>query len=548
MGHHAQVESIGGLFVLLVSLFVGPDPARAAEPPRPNILLILADDLGWSDPGCFGGEIRTPNLDALAAGGLRLSQFYTSARCSPTRASLLTGVHPHQAGFPNLSGVLSSRCATIPEVLKPAGYRTFMVGKWHLNGQKSGPVMRGFEEYYGMLGGFDTFWDERPYSRRPEGRPKRSYPPGGFYATDVFGDYAVDFLETAAADGRPWFFYLAFNAPHFPLHAPEADIARYEPIYAEGWDVIRQRRLERQKELGLVPRDLELPPRSVVPANQYNEQSAYRDKPNPAWDDLPADRRADLARRMSVYAAMVDRLDRNVGRVVETLRRLGQLENTLILFLSDNGACAEWDPFGFDRVSGSENVLHRGEDLRAVGGPGSYISYGSAWASTCNTPWRLYKHYAHEGGLSVPGIVHWPAGLRRAGEIDARPLHVHDVLPTCLELAGAAYPVDRGGEPLLPLEGRSFADALRGEPEVPRTLTFEHEGHGAVREGRWKLVNLDPGRWELYDLSTDRAERHDLAADHPDVVADLAAKYEAWARRVGLPGRPGVAAKGAADR
>ena len=518
-------------------------PVHAAATEKPNILVILADDLGFSDLGCYGGEIQTPNLDALAKDGLRFTQFYNSARCSPTRASLLTGLHPHQAGFPNLSGVLPAHCVTIPEVLKPAGYRSYMVGKWHLNGQKSDPVMRGFDEYYGLLGGFDTFWNERPYSRLPKGRPKRNYEPGKFYATDVFGDYALDFLADAAKAGKPWFFYLAFNAPHFPLHAPEADVAKYEKLYADGWDKIRERRLARQKELGLVPKEMTLPPRSVVPANRFNTGSAYHDKENPAWDSLPADRRADLARRMAVYAAMIDRLDQNVRRVVAELKQRGQFENTLILFLSDNGACAEWDPFGFDGSSGPRNVLHKGDDLKKVGGPGSYISYGSAWANACNTPWRLYKHYVHEGGISTPCIAHWPAGLKRAGETDARTLHVHDILPTCLELAGANYPAEREGVKVLPPEGRSFASAFRKEAASPRTLYFEHEGHGAVREGKWKLVNLAPGKWELYDLSADRVELHDLATQHPDIVKELAVMYAAWAQRVGLPERPGVNAK-----
>lgn len=522
----------------LLSVLMACGLAAAAEPrAKPNILIILADDLGWSDLGCYGGEIATPNLDALARGGLRFTQFYTSARCSPTRASLLTGLHPHQAGFPNLSGVLPPHCVTIPEALKPAGYRADMVGKWHLNGAKSGPIRRGFDEYYGMLGGFDTFWDEAPYSRLPRDRKRKAYPQGGFYSTDVFGDYALDFLTDAAGSGQPWFFYLAFNAPHFPLHAHEADIAKYEPVYSQGWDEVRRRRLARQKELGLVPEEMALPPRSLVPANQFNKASAYRDAENPAWETLPADRRADLARRMAVYAAMVDRLDQVVGRVVGHLKRLGQFENTLILFLSDNGACAEWDPFGFDGRSGPNNVLHRGSDLKAVGGPGSYISYGSGWANACNTPWRLYKHYAHEGGLSTPCIAHWPAGLARAGENDARPLHVHDILPTCLEVAGATYPAERHGVAILPLAGRSFVPAFRNAPDSPRTLFFEHEGHGAVREGKWKLVNLDPGRWELYDLAVDRAERNDLAAQHPELVEGLSAKYAAWARRMGLPRR-----------
>lgn len=519
----------------LICLLLSPHPARAADPAaRPNILIILADDLGWSDLGCYGGEIATPNIDALARGGLRFTQFYTSARCSPTRASLLTGLQPHQAGFPNLSGVLSPKSVTIAEALKPAGYGANMVGKWHLNGQKSGPIRRGFDEYYGLLSGFDTFWDERPYTRLPRDRERRVYPPGGFYSTDVFGDYTLDFLTAAAREARPWFFYLAFNAPHFPLHAHESDVAKYERVYAEGWDKVRDRRFARQKELGLVPKTMELTPRSLVPANQFNKASAYRDAENPPWDSLPADRRADLARRMAVYAAMVDRLDQTVGRVVARLKELGQFDNTFILFLSDNGACAEWDPFGFDGRSGPDNVLHTEGDLKTVGQPGSYISYGSGWANACNTPWRLYKHYAHEGGLSTPCIAHWPAGLARAGQLDTRPLHVHDIMPTCLELAGATYPAEHNGTAVLPLAGRSFAGALHNAPDTPRTLYFEHERHGAVREGRWKLVNLEPGRWELYDIDADRGEQHDLAASHPEIVNRMSARYAEWARRMGL--------------
>jgi arylsulfatase len=246
---------------------------------------------------------------------------------------------------------------------------------------------------------------------------------------------------------------------------------------------------------------------------------------------------------MGVYAAMIDRLDQNVGRVVVELKKRGMFENTLILFLSDNGACAEWDPFGFDGRSGPTNVLHKGEELKKVGGPDSYISYGSGWANACNTPWRLYKHYTHEGGIGTPGIAHWPGGLKRAGETDPRPLHVHDVMPTCLELAGATYPAERNGTKVLPCEGRSFAPAFRNQSDTARTLFFEHEGHGAVREGKWKLVNLEPGKWELYDLSADRVELHDLADKHPEVVKELSAKYAGWAKRVGLPQQPGTGAK-----
>ena len=512
---------------------------HAAE--RPNILIILADDLGWSDLGCYGGEIRTPNLDSLARGGLRFTQFYNSARCSPTRASILTGLHPHQAGFPNLSGVLPAHCVTIPEALKPAGYRNYMVGKWHLSRQST-PTQRGFDEFYGMIGGFNTCWKEDPfYTRLPEGRSKRAYAPGAFYSTDVFGDYALDFLEEGRKKDQPWFLYLAFNAPHFPLHAREEDIGRYEKLYMQGWDKIREQRLAHQSQLGLVPRDLKLTPRSNIPANRFNMQTGWADKDNPAWDSLPADRRADLARRMAVYAAMVDRMDQAIGRVVAQLKEAGQLENTLIFFLSDNGACAEWDPWGFDETSGPKNTLHTGEDLKKVGGPDSYVSYGSAWANACNTPFRLYKHYGHEGGINTPLIVHWPAGLKtKAGAITREAGHITDLMPTVLELAGASYPQEREGRNVLPLEGVSLVPVFKGDRLAPRQIFMEHEGNRAVREGRWKLVALKDKPWELYDLDADPAEMNNLAADSAALVARLAQAWEDWADRCSVRGRPGA--------
>jgi arylsulfatase A-like enzyme len=536
------------LLIVLVSLFGLAGLARAGERPRPNILLILADDLGWSDLGCYGGEIRTPNLDALAKNGLRFTRFYNSARCSPSRASLLTGLHPHQAGFPNLGGEFRTDCVTIPEVLDPAGYRSSMVGKWHLG--RATPVDRGFDDFYGMLGGFNSCWQEQPYfSRLPQGRPRRQYAPGTFYATDAFGDYALDFIQDGQKSGKPWFLYLAFNAPHFPLHAWEEDIARYERVYAQGWDRIREQRLARQKKLGLMPRDLALTPRSLVPANRFNLQTGWADRQNPAWDSLPADRRADLARRMAVYAAMVDRMDQAIGRVARHLKKTGQWKNTLILFLSDNGACAEWDPWGFDGNSGPNNVLHTGAALKKVGGPDSYISYGSGWANASNTPWRLYKHYGHEGGINTPLIVHWPAGLKTApGATLDTPGHVADVLPTLIEITGASYPKERDRQPVLPLEGISLLPLFQGRTLPARPIFMEHEGNRAVREGDWKLVALAGKPWELYQVAGDPTETRDLAAREPERVRRMAAAWDAWAKRCSVPEpppRPGATGGGA---
>jgi arylsulfatase len=504
----------GVLAALLAPLLLA---ASLAAAPRPNVVLILADDLGWSDLGCYGGEIRTPNLDALAAGGVRFTQFYNSARCCPSRASLLSGLYPHQAGvgnmtndrgpeFPGYRGTLGNDTVTLAEVLRDAGYATYMVGKWHLMNPRTQvkPTDRGFDEFYGMLGGYNSCWHESPfYTRWPEGRPKRAYTsaqgnqPGSFYATDAFADYALDFLADARGRKKPFFLYLAFNAPHFPLHAPEADIARYESLYFEkGWDAIRTERLARQKQLGLVPTDLALTPPSDVPAKSHAKPSPYAGKPNPAWLSFPEDRRRDLARRMATFAAMVDRMDVAIGRVVADLKAHGQFEQTLILFLSDNGACWEWDPLGFDESSSPKNILHTGDDLRTIGAPASYVSYGSAWANAGNTPWRSYKHFSHEGGIRTPLIAHWPAGIPARGELRPQTGHLIDVMPTLVELAGATYPARRQDTAVQPMEGTSLVPAFANQTVArPAPLFFEHDGSRGVRDGDWKLVSVvgEPG-------------------------------------------------------
>ncbi|MBI4910004.1 MAG: arylsulfatase [Acidobacteria bacterium] len=504
---------------------------------RPNILIILADDLGWSDLGCYGGEIHTPNLDKLAQGGIRFTQFYNAARCCPARASIMTGLYPHQAGmgnmtsakprtdYPGYAGVLNDKNATIPEVLKKAGYNTLMTGKWHLG--PPGPVGRGFNEYYGMVHGFDSFWDPAKYTRLPADRKARTYPEGKFYATDAITDHTLDFLAAARKQAAPFFFYLAYNAPHFPLHAPKDVIDKYMPVYEKGWDHIREKRWERMRAMGLVRKDWKFTPRSVIPANRFNKQTGWAGKTNPAWDTIEPDRQKDLARRMSIFAAMVEVMDRNIGRVIEDLRANQQLDNTLILFFSDNGACAEWDPWGFDKFSGPENVLHRGAELDKMGQPGTYHSYGSGWANACNTPWRLYKHYNHEGGITTPLIAHWPARIKKRNAIEHQPAHLVDLMPTCVELAGAKYP-----DSVTPMEGRSLVPALSGKPVKRGPIYFEHEGNRAIRDGKWKCVALEPaGKWELYDMEADRTEMNDLAARYPERVKSMVKQWEQWARR-----------------
>ncbi len=534
---------------ILASLGLEAERARAADPaPRPNIVLILADDMGWSDLGCFGGEIQTPNLDRLASEGLRFTQFYNGSRCCPSRASLLTGLYPHQAGVggmsndqgaPGYRGRLQPDSVTIPEVLGSAGYRTYMVGKWHLTANP-GPIDRGFGEFFGMIGGFNSFFQEHPfYTRLPEGRPPRDYPPDGFYSTDAFGDYALDFLADArrAGDDRPVFLYLAFNAAHFPLHALDEDIDRYKDTYKIGWDAIRRRRHARQIELGLIDPSTPLPPLSGF----ETRSDFYREGQNPPWESLDADRRADLARRMAVYAAMIDRLDRNVGRVVKDLEKNGQLDNTLIFFLSDNGACAEWDPFGFDGSSSPNNILHTGDPLEEMGGPGTYHSYGSGWANACDTPFRWYKHYGEEGGICTPLIVHWPSAIDDddEGELRRQPGHIIDVMATVVDVAGAEYPTERGGKAIQPMEGRSLLPALADRPIDRDYLAWEHEHHRAYREGKWKLVGRDEEPWELYDIEADRVEMNNLADAHPERVERLAALWQAWADRVHVEPRTG---------
>jgi arylsulfatase A-like enzyme len=511
-----------------------PTKVLAQEKQKPNIVVILADDLGYSDVGCYGGEIRTPTLDKLAQNGLRFVQFYNTPRCCPSRAALLTGLYPHQAGVGNMTGdqklpgyrgTLNDRCLTLAQALRLAGYRTFMVGKWHLG--QPGPLRRGFEEYFGLLGGFDSFWNPEPYVRLPKDRPTRTYAKGRFFATDAFTDYALDFLAMARKQPQqPWFLYVGHTAPHFPLHAHEDDIAKYEQVYQKGWDRIRRERYENQKAIKLIDSRWPLSPRS-----DYLHKFSKEQRPNPAWDMLDADRQKDLARRMAVYAAMVERMDRNIGRLVDYLEESQQLENTLIMFLSDNGGSAEWDHLGFDNNSGPENVLHRGSDLKKIGAPGSYVSAGSGWGNAQNTPFRWYKHHCYEGGVSTPFIVHWPAGIQTPGELRHQVGHLIDLMPTCLEVASAEYPRDHQGQMLQPVEGTSLVPAFANRPIQRGPLFWEHEGHRAVRDGKWKLVANKGHPWELYDLEADRVELNNLAKVHPERARAMAKQWHVWAVR-----------------
>ncbi len=510
----------------ILTLFCAAVPTLARGSEQPNILYILADDLGYSDLGCYGGEINTPVLDSLAAGGVRLTQFYNTGRCCPSRAAILTGQYPHRVGLghmttndlghPGYRGVVSDEAQTIAQVLAGAGYRSFMSGKWHLG--TPDPTRHGFEEFYGTLVSAKRFFDPDHLIRFPAGRQARQYPPGEFYATDAVTDHALDFLKlTRNTPEKPWFLYLAYNAPHFPLHAPPEEIAKYKNRYHDGWDKLRTQRLARMKELGIVSEETKLSRRS-----HWRNYGETKIGVNPAWKTLSQDRRLDLARRMAIYAAMVDRLDQQIGRVIEDLKRAGELDNTLIVFTSDNGACFEWDPFGFDIVSSNQNILHTGAMLDEMGKAGTFHSVGSGWANASNTPWRLYKHFNHEGGIASPGIVYWPAGLKaKPGSIHHQPAHIIDLLPTAVSVAGAQY------KGKLPLPGRDLVAQI-DHGAGRRTLFFEHQGNRAVRFGKWKLVALDDQPWELYDFTVDRIESNDLAKKHPERVKKLSAAWDEW--------------------
>jgi len=494
---------------------------------RPNIVLILADDLGYSDLGCYGGEIETPSLDRLAASGMRFAQFYNCARCAPTRASLLTGLYPHKAGVgylnpenrivsaiveklrpPGYLGALNRQCATIPEILGPVGYRCYMAGKWHLGaGGGQRPLDRGFHRYYGILSGASDYWNPRPGAVYRDQAPDDARPPG-YYTTDAFTDAALEFVEETPAQA-PYFLYLAYNAPHWPLQAAEDEIARCKERYRKGWDAIRTERLDRLKELGIL---------------RQNDELAPRDKESYPWEDEPDPE--DMVRRMATYAAVVERMDRNIGRLLDQIERRGESENTLVLFLSDNGA----------------EAMGHVKDRQKADKLGAYLL---PWANASNTPFRYFKIWVHEGGICTPLIASWP-GVVPPGAVNRSQIgHVKDLMATFLDLAGIEYPFKRDGRELAPLAGQSLLPALLDPAFADdRTLYWEHGGNCAMRKGRWKLtrqynderqdgIKDRLGRrqraWELFDMETDRTELRNRAADRPEKAREWAADYERWA-------------------
>jgi arylsulfatase len=496
---------------------------------RPNIILIMVDDMGFSDIGCYGSEIATPNLDSLAANGLRFTQFYNAARCCPTRASLLTGLYPHQAGVGGMTdgkrgdvhpegpyqGWLNDQCVTIAEVLKKAGYHTLMSGKWHVGETKPHwPTDRGFDRYYGLISGAANYFDitkgkwDCTFRRFAIDNKLHTPEADDFYMTTALTDNAVRFIDEYGRDDKPFFMYVAYTAPHWPLHALPEDIAKYKGKYMQGWQVLRKQRYARQIEMGIIDQKWPLTPRDdgAIP-----------------WDDVKDKELMDL--KMAVYAAQIDCVDQGIGKMVEKIKALGEMDNTLILFLSDNGGCHESGPLGFDR---------RNNGI-PPGGVDSYMSYGRSWANASNTPFRRFKKWVHEGGISTPLIAYWPAVIKNGGTITDQVGHIIDIMATCCDVAGANYPKAYRGNKIKPLEGKSLLPVFRGKKRTGhKTICWEHRGNCAIRQGRWKMV-LEGGthKWELYDMVADRTELNDQAAVKPEKVLELKNLYRDWALKAG---------------
>lgn len=516
------IAVLGGVFVAAFA----PRAVCASDKTPPNIVFILADDMGYSDLGCYGGEIATPNLDALASNGLRFTQFYNTARCWPTRAALLTGYYAQQVRRDKLPGVgggggnRSRRPAwapLLPDYLAPLGYRNYHSGKWHIDGKV---LDAGFDRSFDTRNQGDFFTVRGSYIDDKPAKPAADE--SGYYTTIATADHAIDCLKehaTKHAD-KPFFHYVAFIAPHFPLHALPQDIARYDKKYTDGWHAMRKQRFARQRKIGLVDTTLsELEP-GVGPPYHFPDSLKILgpnevDRPLP-WDTLTAEQQRFQATKMAIHAAMVDRMDRAIGRIVDQLKAMRQYENTIIMFASDNGASAEI------------MVRNGGHDPKAApGSAATYLCLGPGFSSACNTPFRRHKTWVHEGGISTPLVVHWPAGIKARGELRHTPAHVIDILPTIFELIGIDKPKQWKGESVPPAPGRSLVPAMHNDVTVERnTLWWLHGGHRALREGNWKLVAAKDDPWELYDLTTDRAEANNLAAKHPDTVKRLAAEWQ----------------------
>ncbi len=505
-----------------------------------NIILILADDMGYSDIGCFGSEIPTPNIDRIAREGVSFTQGYNCARCCPSRASLLTGLYPHQAGvghmvthlgYEGYEGFLNQRCVTIAEALRASGYQTFLSGKWHVGGnyiirdpktwapddpRHPIPTGRGFDEFFGTLAGCGNYYNPHTLMRNDA---FISIEQDDFYYTDAISDEAVRMIDRAVDGQQPFFLFVSYTAPHWPLHAREEDISRFEGRYQTGWDTLRMERYERLVESKLLDQKWKLSP---------------RDEDSFAWETI---RYTEWeARRMAVYAAQIFRMDLGIGRILAALERQAIDDKTMIMFMSDNGGCAEFlaeDGFvqnlQYPMCNGKWAHVGNNPDIRP-GPEDTYMSYDLPWANASNTPFRLFKHWVHEGGISTPILVRWPVVGARSKYIPT-PVHFIDIMPTCLEIAGATYPEEFHGNPIYPLPGESLVSYLRGEKTQRESpLFWEHEGNCAVRSDDWKLVKKFPGDWELYNFEQDRTELHDLSKKNPPLAKQLQQLYNEWAQ------------------
>ncbi|MFO0942245.1 MAG: arylsulfatase [Pirellulales bacterium] len=552
------------LVFLTLTIIFGSVLSGVTSAAPPNIIVIMTDDVGYSDIGCFGSEIDTPNLDALAQGGIRFTQFYNTGRCCPTRASLLTGLYAHQAGIGHMvdsakvseaySGELSKRAVTMAEVLGSSGYATYMVGKWHVthktkpegeSDKANWPLQRGFQKFYGTIHGAGSFFDPNTLVRNNEfvsPFADQQYQPKLFYYTDAISDHAVRFVNDHRnqTPDKPFFMYVAHTAAHWPMHAKPDDIAKYRGKYDVGYGAIRKARLERMKQLGL------LDPR-WKPSNQAGNWNQVQNK---AWE----------ASCMEVYAAMIDCMDQGIGRLVKALQDNGQFDNTLILYLQDNGGCAEnmgragegqgraesptLPPLANDYLQ-PDMIPKQTRDGFPVrqgmgvmpGGADTYVGYGRAWANVSNTPFREYKHWQHEGGISSPLIAHWPKGIaeEQRGKLQSQPAHLIDIMATCVAVANASYPSEYNHQKIQAMEGVSLDPAFSGKSiQRAEPIFWEHEGNRAVRIENWKIVAKHNAQWELYDIDADRTEMNDLAKEHPQRVEHMSNRWQTWADRVGV--------------
>ncbi len=529
----------------------------AEKAPRPNIITILVDDMGYSDLGCFGGEIETPNIDKLAKGGVRFTQLYSTPRCCPSRASLLTGLYPHQTGVgfmvykdygkPGYRKNINDECVTFGEVLQKAGYQTMMSGKWHVGhtDPKARPEVRGFDKFTGIYSHVDSFWkvlrgcgifrDGKPLIPGGTNNPVNPYnKEKEFYTTDFFTDAAMDYIDQASAKkSKPFLLHLCYNVPHFPLETPDKLIEKYRGKYMKGWDVLRKEKFERMKKMGVISPNQKLPEvkafnKQKIPG--FINDAGLEANVLPKWDTISENDKKELDFRRAMYAGQIDSLDTNIGRLIAKLKEKGVYENTIIMFMSDNGCSGELGLYGLNwgkyKSTNYKNWRKKS---------GWSISQGQCWAAYSNTPFKKFKKFTHEGGISSPFFAHWPAGLKNHGAIGTKQyFHFIDIMPTLCELAGAKYPAKSKGKEIKPMEGISLLPYLKDpNKKTPiRPIYWQHENHAAVRYGKWKLLNIndrDDSKWQLFDMNNDRAEEFDVAEKYPEITKDLKEKWEKWA-------------------